>query len=104
MNTSSKRSAESSPDKKITVPRDTDVETSESSRAERMPSPDDVNAPDEFESGGDKPLPSDSKAAADLHDKPPGAKGELGVGSAGDAARPSKEGITGKPIPPRGGL
>jgi len=88
----------------ITVPRDPDVETSETSRAERMPSPNDVNALDEFASGGDKPLSSDSKAAADLHNNPRRAKGELGVGSAGDAARPSKEGITGKPIPPRGGL
>jgi hypothetical protein len=69
-----------------------------------MPSPDDVNAPDEYASGGDKPLPADSAAAAALHETPAHGQDQLRAGSAGDAARPSKEGITGKPIPPRGDL
>jgi hypothetical protein len=64
----------------------------------------DVNPRDEYYTDKDKPLVAGSKPARALHDNPPPAKGELGVGTAGDAARPTKTGIHGKPIPPRGAL
>jgi hypothetical protein len=51
----------------------------------------------------DHGLIDDSPPARALHEKPP-AKGQLTTGSGGDAARPGKEGIHGKPLPPRGHL
>ena len=87
---------------KISVPRDAKVDTAESSRREVMPSPDTVNMPDEGYAPGPKPLPSDSPLAAQLHEHPPQGEDQLEVGSAGDAARPSKTGIVNPTLPPRG--
>jgi hypothetical protein len=94
-----------SQDKDITVPRDQPTESEATSRKQRMPSPDDVNAPDEYlAQDADQPLPSDAPAGEALHKNPPPAKGELGVGSAGDAARPTKEGVSATTVPGRGNL
>jgi hypothetical protein len=105
MNTHDSDSSPSSKNKKITVPREQPTDSDATARKETMPSPDQVNAPDEYlAEDADQPLPSDSPAANALHKNPPRAKGELGVGSAGDAARPTKEGISATTIPPRGDM
>jgi hypothetical protein len=57
---------------------------------------------DEDYTDREKPLIGDSDLAKIRHENPPKGKDQLGVGTAGDAARPSKTGIYGKPIPPRG--
>lgn len=85
------------------VPRDRDLDTAERHSGD-MPSAADRNIPDEDYTDQDKPLVAGSSEARALHKRPPPAKGELGVGTAGDAARPSKPGIHNKPIPPRGRL
>jgi hypothetical protein len=84
------------------VPRDRDVDGSPKLRSDTTPSPADVNIPDEEYTDQDKPLVADSPEARALHDHPSKTKGNLGVGTAGDAARPTKPGIHNKPIPPRG--
>lgn len=45
-----------------------------------------------------------SEIAEALHDRPPEGNEQLTTGSGGDAARPGKEGVFGKPIPPRGNV
>ncbi len=89
---------------KITVPRDRDVDTAETSRREVMPSPDTINIRDEDYPASDQPLPSDSQHARALHAQPPGGRDQLRPGSAGDAARPSKTGIMNPSLPPRGNV
>jgi hypothetical protein len=92
----------SKPQREITVPR---VQpTDDKLPKEPMPSPDTTNARDEDYANAGKPLVADSREAKALHENPPRAKGELGVGTAGDAARPTKMGIHDKPIPPRQSL
>jgi hypothetical protein len=84
------------------VPRDADTGTKSTRRKREPQSAADVNPRDEYYTDQDKPLVAGSKEARALHENPPPTKGELGVGTAGDAARPSKPGIHNKPIPPRG--
>ena len=84
------------------VPRDRDTNTDFKRRAPDVTSAADANPRDEYYTDQDKPLIAGSKEARALHDRPPPTKGELGVGTAGDAARPTKPGIHNKPIPPRG--
>lgn len=90
--------------KSITVPRDRDLDAPPRRRRESPPSAADVNPRDEDYTDREKPLVAGSREARLLHENPPRAKGELGVGTAGDAARPIKPGIHGKPLPPRGNL
>jgi hypothetical protein len=92
---------ESKKPKAVTVPRDADVETAETSSRDVMPSPDTVNMPDEDYPMTHKPLPPDSALARKLHDDPPKGKDQLEVGSGGDAARPMKTGIRNPNLPPR---
>lgn len=82
------------------MPRD--ARTGDPDRKPPMPSPDAANAPDEIYTDRDKPLVSGSREAKALHNHPPRAKGELGVGTGGDAARPGKAGEHDKTLPPRG--
>lgn len=84
------------------VPRDRDVAGAAGQRSDSPPAAADANMPDEGYSDQDKPLVADSPEARALHDHPPKTKGTLGVGTAGDAARPTKPGIHSKTIPPRG--
>ena len=88
-------------EKTPTVPRDRDVDNSSRKRETSPASAADANIEDEEYTDRDKPLVADSDAARALHDNPSRTKGDLGVGTAGDAARPSKTGIYGKPVPPR---
>lgn len=85
----------------ITVPRDTDLDTSESSRRSRMPSTDEVNARDEDFATSDQPLRPGSRGER-ARRRPPDTRRQLDVGTGGDSGRAGREGITGKPIPPRG--
>jgi hypothetical protein len=87
--------------KDIVVPRDPDVDT-DHGESEVMPSPDTVNIADEDYPSDDKPLLPESPAARKLHENPPQGTDQLEVGSAGDAARPSKTGIMNTTLPPRG--
>jgi hypothetical protein len=86
------------------VPRDRDAGTASRRRTDQPKSASDVNPRDEYYTDHDKPLVAGSREARALHDRPPPAKGELGVGTAGDAARPTKPGIHNKPVPPRGNM
>jgi hypothetical protein len=96
------RSSDPGPQRKPPeVPRDPDAATA-TDRSAPTPSPADVNTPDEEYTDQDKPLVAGSEAARGLHDQPPKSRGGLGVGTAGDAARPSKPGLHNKPLPPRG--
>jgi hypothetical protein len=87
-----------------TVPRDRVLDGSPELRSDPTPAAVDRNIPEEDYTDRDKPLVAGSREARALHDRPPPTKGELDVGTAGDAARPSKGGIHGKPLPPRGQL
>jgi hypothetical protein len=84
------------------VPRDRDVGPESRRRSDDVPAAADANIADEDYRDQDKPLVAGSREARALHDRPPPTKGELGVGTAGDAARPAKPGVHNKPIPPRG--
>jgi hypothetical protein len=87
----------------INVPREAPLDDARSrQRSPRAAA--DVNPPDEEFAEQDKPLVAGSRVARALHKRPPKTKGTLGVGTAGDAARPSKPGIHNKPIPRRGRL
>lgn len=101
MNTPAPQNSNSKRSEEIVVPRDPDVETAETSRSEVMPSPDTVNIRDEDYPAEGKPLQPESRAARVLHEHPPKGKDQLEVGSAGDAARPSKSGIMNTTLPPR---
>ena len=85
---------------KISVPRDPDVVLPE--REERTPAPNFANLRDEDSAAANKPLPADSPVTQSLNEHQPHAPGQLDVGTAGDPARPDKEGIHDKPIPPSG--
>ncbi len=86
---------------KINVPRDADLDTTERSRRDVMPSPDTVNIRDEDYPSENKPLTGDSSAARALHQRPSPAHDQLRAGSAGDAAHPSRTGIMNPALPPR---
>ena len=86
------------------VPRDRDLDQPAQRDSDSPPAAADFNPPDENYTDQDKPLVAGSAEARALHDRPPKTKGTLGVGTAGDAARPTKPGIHSKPIPPRGGM
>ena len=86
------------------VPRDSDLGDGAALRRNSPPSAADVNPLDEDYTDRGKPLVAGSREARALHDRPPPAKGELGVGTAGDSGRPTKPGIHGNPLPPRGNM
>lgn len=88
--------------KNLSVPRDRDTDETSSRAREPMPSADETNAPDEIYTDQAKPLTPGSREERELHDRPRHGKGQLGVGTAGDSARPTKEGIHNKPLFPRG--
>lgn len=102
MNSNPSSESSQQPGKEITVPRDPDVDTAADNSSEVMPSPDTVNIADEDYPSDDKPLLPESAAARKLHENPPKGSDQLEVGSAGDAARPSKTGIMNTTLPPRG--
>jgi hypothetical protein len=89
--------------KPTTVPRDQVVDGAENNRSDSAPSPDRVNPRDEeIHTDREKPLVTGSRETEILHDNRRRAPGQLDVGTAGDAARPTKPGIHGKPLAPRG--
>ena len=102
MSTSSTGKSKSKRPASPTVPRDRDVDRPTQRNSDSPPAAADVNPPDENYTDQDKPLVAGSAEARALHDRPPKTKGTLGVGTAGDAARPTKPGIHNKPVPPRG--
>lgn len=67
-----------------------------------MPAPNGPGMKDEDYTHRDKPLLPKSATAKRLQEHPPEGKEQLRRGTAGDAGRPTKEGIYGKPVPPRG--
>lgn len=83
----------------IKVPRDRRLDTRD---GPPMPSPGGEIMKDEDYADQDKPVLPDSVSAKRLQARPPKGTDQLRVGTAGDAARPSKEGIHNKPVPPRG--
>lgn len=89
-------------DATIQVPRDR--ATDDKLAKKKMPAPDRVNIRDEDYSARNKPLVAGSREARALHDNPPPPKGELGVGTAGDAARATKGGIHDTTVPARQSL
>lgn len=66
-----------------------------------MPSPDTTPMRDEDYAVQDQPLVAGSPPEKRLQRHAPPGKDQLRVGTAGDAARPTKEGLHDKPIPPR---
>jgi hypothetical protein len=60
-----------------------------------------VQLRDEDYAQADQPLLPDSPLVEEMHEHPPKGKDQLTTGSGGDSARPGKEGVFGKPIPPR---
>lgn len=86
------------------IPHQSDTADAEASDRRHVPGPDDRNVLDEDYGTDQAPLAPDSPLGGELHQRRPKAGGQLDVGTAGDAARPGKEGIDGKPIPPRGQL
>ena len=92
------RSADTQP-KRIEVPRDEELDRDNGSA---MPAPDGPSMRDEDYTDREKPLLPDSVEAKRLQHHPPKGRDQLRVGTAGDAGRPTKEGIEGKPLPPRG--
>jgi hypothetical protein len=98
-----KQKSSDHPDKRrhVQVPRDAKLDTG---GGPPMPAPDGRSQRDYDYTDRDKPLLPKSVEAKRLQDHPPQGKDQLRVGTAGDAGRPTKEGIYGKPIPPRGHL
>lgn len=93
------------PEQATTVPRDRILDGSPEHRSDAPASAADRNPRDEeVYTDREKPLIGGSREARLLHDHPPKGEGQLDVGTAGDAARPSKPGIHGKPLPPRGDM
>ena len=84
----------------IVVPRDPDVDGSPGASTDQPP-PANSAGHDEGDTTRDHGLIEGSPPAEALHRRPP-ERGQLTTGSGGDAARPGKEGIHGKPVPPRG--
>jgi hypothetical protein len=85
----------------VNVPRDSKLDRG---TGRDPPAPDGERMRDEDYTDRDKPLLPGSREARRLQDRPPAGKEQLRVGTGGDAARPGKEGIEGKPVPPRGQL
>jgi hypothetical protein len=84
--------------KRRSVPRDSDAGDTAASRP---------TAPRHHSSRGTEArlrgsLDPESPPARALHKRPPRGKGQLGVGTGGDAARPGKTGIAPTSIRPRG--
>jgi hypothetical protein len=98
-----KRNAQNAPPGQ-NVPRDSDTADAEASDRRHIPGPDDRNVTDEDYATEHASLAPDSPLARKLHKKPPTGEEQLDVGTGGDAGRPGKEGVTGKPIPGRGQL
>ena len=99
------RSTTSRPE--ITVPREKplDGETPPSrTRADDPPAAGSINPPEETYAEQEQSLAPDSPLVEALHRRGPTAKDQLDVGTAGDAARPTKTGITPTSIPPRGNM
>lgn len=86
---------------RIEVPRDRKLDDG---RGQPTPAPGGDSIKDEDYASNERPLPPDSPITKRLHEHPPKGRDQLEVGSAGDAARPSKEGIHNKTLPPRGRL
>ena len=84
------------------VPRDSDTADAEASDRRHVPGADDRNALDEDQSPEQGSFPPDAPTVGKLHNRPPQGQGQLEIGTGGDAGRPGKTGVTGKPIPPRG--
>lgn len=84
------------------VPRDSDTADAEVSDRRHVPGADDRNVIDEDYATDQASLAPGTDTEKKLHDRKFKAGGQLDVGTGGDAARPGKEGITGKPVPPRG--
>jgi hypothetical protein len=85
----------------IQVPRDEKLNREPAS--ENVP-PEGRRTPDEYYARDQQPLPEGSAVGEQLHRNPPKGQDQLTTGSGGDSARPGKEGIYGKPIPPRGNM
>lgn len=100
MATSTKKNTHTKQDRDVQVPRDRKLDDGSTPPTR---SPDGPSMRDEDYTDRDKPLVGGSDLARRLHEHPPKGRGQLGVGTAGDAARPSSSGIYSKPIPPRGG-
>lgn len=96
-----KRNAQNAPPGQ-NVPRDTDSADAEASDRRHFPGPDDRNAKDEDQAAEQASRTPDSPLTGKLHEKSSPGPGQLDVGTGGDAGRPGKEGVTGKPIPRRG--
>lgn len=96
-----KRTAQNAPPGQ-NIPRDSDTADAEASARRHVPGPDDRNALDEDYASEGQPLAPDAPEVKKLHRTPPKGQGQLDIGTGGDAGRPGKEGVTGKPIPPRG--
>lgn len=83
--------------KRVTVPRDADAgHTPDDTTPPRHHSPEGVRARVRGS------LEPDSPPARALHEHPPKGRGQLDVGTGGDAARPVKTGIAATSINPRG--
>jgi hypothetical protein len=83
----------------VQVPRDAQVDPN--IRSQNVP-PDGRTTSDEDYAQDQRGLQEGSALADALHKNPPQGDDQLTTGSGGDSARPGKEGIFGKPIPPRG--
>lgn len=92
---------QSSSDQNISVPRD--LRPGDDKR-DNPPEAGSRNFADEDYAVADQPVLPDTPTERVLHAHPPEGKDQLTVGSGGDGARPGKDGIFGKPIPPRGSL
>lgn len=93
---------ESTPRKEdVTVPRDKNLE--HAARGENVP-PEGQRTRDEDYADDQRGLTPDSPLVDTLHKNAKPGEGQLTTGSGGDAARTGKEGIFGKPIPPRGNM
>ena len=85
--------------KRVTVPRDPDAGRTDDSES---PLPRHHSARGEAKRVRGT-LDADSPPARALHERPPRGRGQLTVGSGGDAARPGKTGIAATSIQPRRG-
>src|SRR5438270_1438020 len=88
-------------DKEMTVPRDIRPDDYEQ---DNPPAAGSVNIQDEDYAPGNRSVLPGSASEQVLDNAEPHAKEQLRRGSAGDPARPSKDGIEGTPIPRRGSL
>lgn len=99
MNGKSPEEEDNQPKHDITVPRDPHPAPG---GGPTMPPADGPRMRDEDYAVQDQPLVPGSPPARALQAHPPKGEGQLGVGTAGDAGRPTKEGLHDKPVPPRG--